>query len=195
MTDQPRLLKSQDEIERRKEMLSEPHMMPLADYISKLRKSDFGDIPDFDPCDGGVNAQALFLFEKPGPKAFESGFISRNNNDQTAENTFKFMLEARLPREKVCIWNVILGWNGTIKVTTDELKQGIEALGDLFRLLPHLKVVVFVGKKAAKAKPLLEGTNLTLMESVHPSPKNYALARERWEGIPKVWAGVGELLN
>ncbi len=110
MTDKPRLLQDQFEIDRRRSMLSESHMLPLANYISQLRKSDFGDIPDFDPCDGGVKAEALFLFEKPGPKAFESGFISRNNNDQTAENTFKFMVETRLPREKqhiYCFRNII----------------------------------------------------------------------------------------
>jgi hypothetical protein len=48
-------------------------------------------VPDFDPLDGGVNAQVLFLLEKPGPMAAEdgkragSGFISRDNDDGTAE--------------------------------------------------------------------------------------------------------------
>jgi hypothetical protein len=55
------------------------------------------EVPEFDPLDGGVEAQVLFLFEKPGPMTAElggskrsgSGFISRNNDDPTAEATFK----------------------------------------------------------------------------------------------------------
>ena len=40
-------------------------------------------IPHFDPLDGGSNAQVLFLMEAPGPKASASGFVSRNNPDET----------------------------------------------------------------------------------------------------------------
>ena len=57
----------------------------------------------FDPRDGGIRAQALFLFEKPGPKANASGFISRDNDDPTAENIFRFMNQAGIPRKKTCL--------------------------------------------------------------------------------------------
>src|SRR5438874_12179802 len=46
-------------------------------------------IPDFDPWDGGVHAQVLFLLEAPGSKAVDSGFVSRNNPDETAKNFFE----------------------------------------------------------------------------------------------------------
>ena len=56
-----------------------------------------GPVPDFDPLDGGIETRTLFLFEKPGrmtadgfARRFGSGFISRNNDDQTAEATFAF---------------------------------------------------------------------------------------------------------
>lgn len=145
---------------------------------------------DFDPLDGGTSAQALFLFEKPGPKAACSGFISRNNNDQTAENTFRFMEQAGIPRKLTCIWNVIPGWNGSLKVTSEELRSGVASLPDLFELVPDLKVVMLVGRRAERAKPLLEGRGLPVLSSCHPSPKNYALAREKWLAIPSQWTQV-----
>src|SRR5688572_7487738 len=106
MVDQPRTLKSSLERQRRKQMLNLPHVAPLTNFARELRDSKVGAVPDFDPLDGGIQARALFLLEKPGPKAFESGFISRNNDDPTAENTFRFMQEAQISRQDVCIWNV-----------------------------------------------------------------------------------------
>jgi hypothetical protein len=77
------------------------------------------EVPEFDSLDGGVDARVLFLFEKPGPMTAEgnganrrvgSGFISRNNDDPTAEATFTFMRQANLPRKLTILWNVIPWW-------------------------------------------------------------------------------------
>ena len=40
-----------------------------------------------------------------------SGFISRNNNDPTAEAIFQFMEQAGIDRKLTLIWNAIRGWN------------------------------------------------------------------------------------
>ena len=117
-----------------------------------------------------------------------SGFISRNNDDATAEATFKFMREAGIPRKLTVIWNVVPWWNGTRKVTAQELCEGISCVDVLVKLLPGLRAVVFVGQKAARAKPFLEGTALTLIESFHPSPIVRAASRAKWEAIPTQWA-------
>lgn len=186
--DRPGLLKDPIEIEKRRARLLEPHIAPLTNYARSLRHRNLGEIPDFDPNDGGINSRILFLFEKPGPKAFESGFISRNNDDPTAENIFHFMKRAEIPRKETCIWNVIPGWNGTIKIKAEELNQGVAAITDLSKLLPKLSVIVSVGKKALKAKPLLETLNLVTIGSTHPSPVNRAFAREKWDQIPNEWA-------
>jgi hypothetical protein len=83
-------------------MLWEPHIAPLTAYVATLRDRGMSEVPDFDPLDSGKDARVLFLFEKPGPKTSEvgggSGFISRNNDDPTAEATFRFMQEANIPR-------------------------------------------------------------------------------------------------
>jgi hypothetical protein len=81
--DRPRAMREAEVRERRRAMLHEPHIEPLTLYAARLREHGF-DVPEFDPLDGGINAQVLFLFEKPGPMTASeggSGFISRNNDD------------------------------------------------------------------------------------------------------------------
>lgn len=176
--------------ERRRAMLTQPHVAPLTEYAAKQRQRGSIDVPEFDPLDGGVNAQILFLFEKPGPMTAEatgSGFISRNNDDPTAEATFKFMEQARIPRKLTVTWNVIPWWNGTRKVTGQELRDGVACVRELITLLPKLRAVVMVGNKAAKAKAYLEGTGLALFTSAHPSPLVRARFPDRWNAIPEDW--------
>ena len=156
------------------------------------------EVPDFDPLDGGVDAIILFLFEKPGPMTSAttagartrtgSGFISRDNDDSTAENTFMFMREAGIPRKQTVTWNVVPWWNGTRKVTAAELREGAEETRRLTGLLPKLRVVVFVGEKASRARPHLEDTGLAFFSSAHPSPIVRATQPDKWREIPSVWA-------
>jgi hypothetical protein len=195
LDDQPRLLKYPEFIARRRAELTKEHIAPLAKFAESLRKCKMDEIPDFDPWDGGTRARALFLFEKPSSKAAASGFISRNNDDQTAENIFNFMVEAEIPRKKVCIWNVVPGWNGKRKVTDAELDAGVRALRELFPLLSRLTVVVFVGKKAARALPLLDGTLLKIDQSPHPSPQVKGRYRGQWDSIPIIWRRVREFIG
>ena len=56
------------------------------------------------------------------------GFISRDNDDPTAEASFRFYREAGIDRKQSVVWNVIPGWNGTIKVTAAELRTGVQDL-------------------------------------------------------------------
>ena len=93
-------LKNSAERGKRKSMLEFPHMAPLKSFVEQIRMDFKRQAPDFDPCDGGINARALFLLEAPGPRALASGFISRNNPDPTARNTLNLFACTRLPREK-----------------------------------------------------------------------------------------------
>ena len=176
-------------------MLHLPHIRPLTEFVDRLNaQKKFGDVPYFDPMDGGIKARVLFLYEKPGPKAFVSGFISRNNNDQTAENTFRLMQEAKLAREATCLWNTVPGWNGQIKITSLELTAGAGCLEEVFALLPKLKVLVLVGMKAQRIEKSLQLPKLKIVRSYHPSPKNQALAPDKWASIPCEWARVKDYL-
>ena len=174
-------------------MLHEPHVAPLTRFVETLRAAHPSwEFPDFDPLDGGTNADLLFLFEKPGPMTSAggkgSGFISRNNDDRTAEATFGFMTEAAIPRERTVTWNVVPGWNGTRGVTTSELFAGVAALKDMLPLLPKLRTIILVGQKAQRAAPLVEPRGLRILVSAHPSPLVRASQPDVWRTIPKIWA-------
>jgi len=182
------MLRVQEQIARRRAELSQPHIAPLTAFARSLRERTGDEIPDFDPWDGGVDAQALFLFEKPGPQASSSGFISRDNDDKTAENTFNFMRSAAIPRKQTCLWNIVPGWNGTIKLKADELRSGAAALTQLLDLLEDLKVVVLVGKRAANAWLKVGNASIPTIESAHPSARNYAFSRKAWDEIPTRWS-------
>ena len=192
--DRPRSLADKDAINSRLEMLSQPHVAPLTQFVRSLRTEGFGDVPYFDPLDGGTNATSLFLLEKPGSMASSSGFISRNNNDKTAENTFRFMVQAGIDRRTTCLWNTVPGWNGTRKISSAELKAGAACLYRLFALLPDIGVVVLVGRKAQKARYLIQDYGVEILTSFHPSPINYATAPEKWAEIPGEWAKVHKVL-
>ncbi len=194
----PRALRDPDACKRRKRLLEDaPHMRPLNEYVAGLRKRPGVEVPDFDPLDGGVDARLLFLFEKPGPMTAVdgarrgSGFISRDNDDPTAENTFLFMREAGIPRKLTVTWNVIPWWNGTRTVTAAELREGAEETRRLAGLLPRLRAVVFVGEKASRARPHLEDAGLAFFSSRHPSPIVRAARPDEWRAIPSVWAKAG----
>jgi hypothetical protein len=179
-------------------MLVEPHVAPLTAFAASLRTRESVEVPDFDPLDGGIEAQILFLLEKPGPmtelaragRRSGSGFISRNNDDPTAEATYHFMEQAGIPRKLTVTWNVIPWWNKTRKVTAAELRDGTAAVQDLIDLLPNLRAVVMVGLKAANARPYLASTGLALFHSAHPSPQVRASRPEKWRAIPLEWAKV-----
>lgn len=187
----PRSLRDLAVRERRRVMLSLPHMAPLAAYAAGLRRRPSVEVPDFDPLDGGVGAQILFLLEKPGPTAAQAAsFVSRDNASATAEAMHRFMLEARLPRTDTVIWNAVPWWNGTIRVTAAERAAGIQELCSLLALPPRLHTAVLVGRTAAQARPVLDG--LRLLESAHPSPQVRAGYRALWDAIPGIWRRAAE---
>lgn len=195
---QPRALRDPAAVARRRSLLTSGRAKALADYARTLRGIGRGEVPDFDPLDGGTSAKVLFLFEKPGPmtsvnrsgERVGSGFISRDNDDPTAEATFRFMEEAGLDRRVTTVWNMVPWWNGTRAIGTDELKAGMGALDGLLTLLTDLRVVVLVGRKAGRARSHLERRGLPVIESAHPSPLVRASRPADWHVIPVKWAEV-----
>jgi len=198
-----RAMRHQDEPGRRRLLLTCPHIAPLADYAASLRGPG-REVPEFDPLDGGTGARVLFLFEKPGPMTSVaraspnrqgSGFISRDNDDPTAEAVHTFMRQADLARERTVLWNVVPWWNGTRAITSGELRNGVAEVGRLIERLPELRAIVLVGKRAQRAKPFLETRSLSIVVSPHPSPLVRARWPERWAGIPECWRAVRPQLD
>ena len=176
--DHPKTLASAHERALRSALLTQNHVKKLTDLVLKMREtkgSGYG-IPDFDPLDGGVDAQVLFLLEAPGPKAIASGFISRDNPDETAKNFFLLNAEAAIDRRNTITWNAVPWYIGSgIKIrpaTRDDVREADGWLVELLALLKQLHIVVFVGKKALHAQhvAMQSRPDVEIVSMPHPSP-------------------------
>lgn len=178
-----------------REMLTLPHMAPLAAYTRGLRAT-VGDgwvVPEFDPLGGGTDADILFLFEKPGPEA--TAFVSMCNDDPTAEHSLGFLEQAGIDYGRTAIWNVMPAWNGKIRFTAAERHGGLLQLDTLLSLLPSIKVVVLVGRQAERAKQHLESSGRAVVVSAHPSMRVRNGFPERWATIPGQWRMAREIAD
>jgi uracil-DNA glycosylase len=202
LEDQPKLLRNRTAVEGRLAQLQEPHVKPLTEFVVALRsKVGCPSIPYFDPWDGGVNAECLFLLEAPGSNAVASGFISRNNNDETAKNFFILNREAGLPRERTIAWNIIPWYIGTetkIRAANNkDVADGIPHLLSLLKLLPKLRAVVLLGRKAEQAESYLSGMKpeVEIFSAPHPSPLFVNHAPGNRDQILKVLTDVAKFIN
>jgi hypothetical protein len=176
--DQPKLLGQPEALASRLEEIEQSHIAPLTAFVRRLRASVGveASIPFFDPWDGGINAEVLFLLEAPGPKARNSGFISRNNPDETAKNFFELLSEAGIPRKASVLWNIVPWYIGTgakiRSARSSDIAEGIQSLDELLNLLPKLRGVVLVGRKAQSAEKVIRGSRPDLFVETcsHPSP-------------------------
>jgi hypothetical protein len=198
----PRSLRTPEAIAERLSKINEPHVAELTNYIRQLRQRfpDSWEFPDFDPYDGGQDADLLFLMEKPGPMTSAkggngSGFISRNNDDPTAAAIFDFMVQAGIPRNRTVLWNTVPGWNKTIALKGLERRNGLAELPALISLLPRLKGVVLVGRQAQRATKKIQELNLSVFPSSHPSPKVRSINPHLWNDIPFRWASAFEAIT
>lgn len=128
--------------------LDEAHMVPLVRFVNELRTTMGDDvaIPHFDPWDGGVAAEVLFLLEAPGPQARNSGFVSMNNPDESAKNFYEILHEVGIDRKRIVIWNIVpwyIGAHGKIRpARAQDVDQGSQSLGRLCMLLPRLRALI-----------------------------------------------------
>jgi len=178
LIDVPKLLRDPMARTARQAELYEPHIAPLTEFVEKLRAEvgSHGSIPYFDPWDGGIDAEILFLLEAPGARALFIGFILRNNPDETAKNFFELNRDAEIPRKRTVTWNIVPWYIGTGmrsraagKTDTD---AGIRALTRVLDLLPKLRAAVLIGRKAERASQLLAQLRpaVRVFKSPHLSP-------------------------
>ena len=61
--DHPKSLRTSAACESRQAFIREPHVAPLTEFVLKIREETGhgANIPFFDPFDGGISAQCLFL--------------------------------------------------------------------------------------------------------------------------------------
>lgn len=184
--DGPRGLADPEAREARLAQVYLPHVAPLNRYVEALR-AQMGQryaIPYFDPFDGGVNASVLYLLEAPGRKAVVSGFISRNNPDETARNFFELNVEAGIPRERTVTWNVVPWYIGTgdrIRAArAADIRAARDPLRQLLALLPAVHSVALVGRNAQTVRPVITELRpeAALYDVPHPSPMFINRAKE-----------------
>jgi uracil-DNA glycosylase family 4 len=201
-SDRARSLQYPSEIEERKRLLNAPYMKPLTEFVEALRREkgrQYG-IPNFDPCDGGIAAKVLIVAEAPGPKAIASGFVSRNNDDQTAQNTARILGNSGLKREDTIIWNIIPWYLGTgekiRQPKPEEIEEGLDYLLKLIGLLENLRAVVLIGAKAKQVSNRISSDpRIRVFMASHPSPQNLNTRPEAEKQITKVFSEVKDYLN
>lgn len=202
--DKPRSLRDPSEREARESRLDEPPVKPPTNLVGKIRKEELEkikpeDVPYLDPLDGGTRSRCLFLLQDPGPKAVRSGFISRNNDDSTAETFFNLNKAATLPREVTVSWNIVPWRIGS--VGAEDIEEGIPWFLRLLDLLKELEVIVLVGKKAQDAQVVnaigrrRAEKSLRLRSMPHPGPQNIRTRAESSKKILCVLKDVKEMLN
>jgi hypothetical protein len=124
-------------------------VQPLREWAADLAARRDVVVPQFDPAEAGVDAKVLFVLEAPGPMTNAgntrpgSGFISVDNDDETAANTWRARNAAGL-YDGVLHWNIVPWYLGTAarKPTVAERREGAAELRALLTLLPYLEVVV-----------------------------------------------------
>lgn len=181
--DSPRGFRDPDVVTERMQMLeTEPTVQPLREWAADLAARRHAVVPWFDPAEAGVQSRVLLVFEAPGPMTNAgnqrpgSGFISVDNDDQTAENTWRSRVEAELNDGALC-WNIVPWYLGPAsrKPSAAEVKDGADELLSLMQILPRLDTVVLSGRYAQTGwrKHLassLRRPNVHVIETWHPSP-------------------------
>jgi uracil-DNA glycosylase len=201
--DEPKMLANSEHLDARAAQVNEPRVEPLTAFVRRLRSAyPTAAIPNFDPWDGGIEAEALFLLEAPGRRARDSSFVSRNNPDETAKNLFEITRQVGIARHRTVLWNVIPWYIGDGKriraATKKDVEGAMPSLMELLELLPRVRAIVLVGRKAQLAAPSIRALrpDLQLFDSPHPSPmfcnrkkENRALIVERFREV-SVFIGV-----
>lgn len=198
--DEPKSLRDPSVLAERTAQIEMPHVAPLNAWVRDLREQLGPEaiVPWFDPADGGVDASILWLLEAPGPKSTTerggSGFISCDNNDPTADVTWRTRVEAGVSRTAVVHWNVIpayLGSDTKIRAANSaDVAASGPLLADLLGLLPSLQSVILGGLAAQKlwAGHAPVGHDLVVIECPHPGPRNMNSRPEYRRLIVDAWA-------
>jgi hypothetical protein len=127
----------------------------------------------------GVDAPVLAVLRDPGPRAGSakgSGFLSVENDDQTAERQCGFFAEAGIDAADVLPWNTY-PWYINAAPTRTQLAAGVAPLLRMIELLPRLRVVLLLGKDAqsgwrlfaAQHGDVVARRGIEVLPTYHPS--------------------------
>jgi|SRR5882672_3060993 len=171
--------------------------MKLEEFYAHLEntKGPRWIIPRIDFAHGAsLKSSVLFLLESPGPQVRTTRLISLNNNDPSASNLKKQLLEARVPLREVVLWNVVpwiaANGRGFETPTSAQITEAREQNLLLFNVFRSLATIVFVGKKAQREFVFYSGhTDSRLLASHHPSAQAMTV-RQRWKENVEVFKRI-----
>lgn len=182
--------------------MAESHVTALRTFVDQLRSEATTNVPDFDPLDGGVDAECLFLLETPGRRGADAtGFVSRDNADPTARNLTELCQKAGLDRTRTVIWNVVPWYIGDSQrnrtSTSKEIADCSPHLRALLVQLPLLRAVVLFGKQAQRAANVLGDlpSSLRVFQCPHPSGRSLNARPELRDEIRRCLLSVTEHLG
>ena len=190
MKDKPSSLKNPNVRHARLKMLNATHIKPLTEFAQSIqdRKGPGYFVPYFDPLDGGVEANLLFVQKAPGVKTKSTCFVSRNNPDIAAKYMFELLYEVGLKRKDTVLWNTV-PWCIEGDPSEDTIKEGSDFLNRLIGLLPKLKVIMFQGniaKFAYREKLITLPASVKAMSSVFPGRNLHMTPNSRSEVLDKL---------
>ncbi len=184
----------------------EPKMKPLVEFVEYLRERSEGrKVPNFDPDDGGIDAEVLFVFQDPGPTVEDTNFISRDNylvnpKDHSAMRVIEASDEADLrSRERTVSWNAI-PWHVSDEDRDREFRR-VRKEGYLTKLLRtfenrNLKAVTLFGGYARQLADEVgdERPDLMIFEEYHPSDRGLN-SKEKREHFKETFRQIKEFLG
>ncbi|WP_166367388.1 uracil-DNA glycosylase [Aeromicrobium camelliae] len=163
-------------IAERRAQLDRAHIGPLHAWATSVAERTGEKVPAFDPRSGGIQAQVLFLLQDPSAVADGSGFISIDNNDQTAHNCTKAYEASGLDYQRALHWNVIPWWvkdpdqaHQPRRTFQAQAHRAGTYLVELVGLLPNLELVVLLGKEAQRAWDAAAPLPIATVRCPHPS--------------------------
>ena len=150
--------------------LRDPHVLPLTILIERMRDRCI-KVPHIDPRDGGITAQAIIFLETPGPQA-KNGFVSRDNDDPTAQNFNKVCKCSGIDRKITALWNVVPQCLSA-RPTDSQIRDAIPDTAQFIQSFVALKAIVFCGGSAKYAMKRLTLGSLKVFPTYHTGRKAF----------------------
>ncbi|MCE4224980.1 uracil-DNA glycosylase [Methylobacterium sp. C25] len=177
--------------------LGSPHVAALETYAKALRHT-YGEVPHFDPFDGGIDARLLFLLSTPGPSSAAIRFTSRDNPTGTARTLRRLFAVSRVSRRDTVLWNAVpwtLPRRGRalgLPSSRDRAAARV-ILPDLLDLMPRLEAVVLLGAVAGALAEQVRERVAAVLTAPHPSPANLAADRSAFGRLEQAFTEAAAL--